>query len=329
MDALNQLRSAPFTAAMADDAGMSRRQLRRLLARNDLRQILYGVYVAAAVPDDLTLRANAAALVLPDHAVVCDASAAWLHGIDLLHVAELVLVPRLDAISVDGHVGSRRDGVFGGKRTLRADEVMTIGGIRVTTPLRTACDVARLRGRLRGIAALDEFRRRFTITEADLRAMLPRFAGQRGVVQLRELVALSTDQADSQPESWVRLLIHDAGLPVPQPQVWAWLPERGAARMENAYEPLRIAVEYDGAEFHSSDEDREHDDERRSALRDAGWTVIVVRREQLGPDKREVWLRQLAAAIRDRQPRALSKRVYARDPAAPSYRRRRTTQPRR
>ncbi|TNM46083.1 type IV toxin-antitoxin system AbiEi family antitoxin domain-containing protein [Nocardioides albidus] len=313
---------APFTAAMATSAGISARALKRLSASGQIRQILHGVYVAVGVRDTIDLRARAARLVLPDHCVVCDVCAAWLHGIDLLDFAELDVVPDLDVVAVAGHQAPERKGVFGGKRTLQADDIMVIDGLRVTTPIRTACDVARLRGRLRAIACLDAFRKEYGITIEELRAMLPRYVAQRGVIQLRELIPLSTDRADSQPESWVRLIIHDEQLPMPEPQVWTLLPDLGWVRTENAYAHLRIAVEYDGEEHHTSEEDREHDRKRRRALRAAGWIIIVIRKDDLGERARSWWLRELAAALQERAPQLKTKRIYSRGPDEPSYHRR-------
>ena len=57
---------------------------------------------------------------------------------------------------------------------------------------------------------------------------------------------------------------------MPAPQVWVWVPGWGRAKIENAYEHLRIAVEYDGEEFHSEDDDVGHDEVRREALRQSG-----------------------------------------------------------
>lgn len=312
----------PFTAAMARAGGITQHQLDRLSSTGQVTQPFHGVYVATATPDSTGLRARAAALVLPAHAVVCDLSAASLHGIDLFSLAELDRIPDLDSVSIEHHTSSRRQGVFGGKRALLPDEVMDLEGVRVTTPIRTACDIARLLGRLRAIAALDAFRRSYAITEADLRAMLPRFARQRGVVQLRELVPLSTDLADSQPESWVRLLIHDEGLSMPAPQVSVLLDEWGWVRMENAYEHLRIAIEYDGAEFHTTAGHREHDELRRAALDRAGWTVLVLRKEDLSAQARSTWLRRLAREIQAREANPRIKRRYSRGADRASYRRR-------
>ncbi|WP_157537008.1 type IV toxin-antitoxin system AbiEi family antitoxin domain-containing protein [Nocardioides sp. Root190] len=321
---LSLFNGLPFTAAMARDAGITRNRLHKMVASGLLRVVLHGVYVGAAVRDSLDLRARAAALVLPPHVVVADRGASWLHGIDILDLAELDAIPALDAVSTGGKGRSRRSGVRGGKRDLSTAEVWVLpSGVRVTSPVRTACDVACLFGRYRAIAALDEFRRKHGLSVADLYAALPRFRGRRGVIQLRELIPLTVDCADSQPESWTRLMIHDHGLPMPHAQVDLIVPGWGAARVENAYPHLRIAIEYDGEENHTSDEDREHDLTRRAALAAAGWLVIVLRKSDFTPARRAVWLADLASAIAERTPVQPSRRHYSRGPDHPSYPRRR------
>jgi len=311
----------PFTSAMARAGGVSRDQVRYWLAGGRLRVVLHRVYVDAAVPDSLDLRAAAAALVLPEHAVVSDRCAAWLLGVDVLDLEERDVVPPLEVVSIGGKDPTSRQGVLGGKRDLRADEVVRLpNGVRATGPLRTACDVGCLRGRYRAVAAIDAFRRTYGLTVADFDAILPRYRGRRGVIQLRELITLSTDRADSPPESWVRLMIHDDGLPVPEAQADVVVSGWGAGRLENAYPHLRIAVEYDGERFHSRTEDRERDDERRAALDAAGWIVLVLRRGDLAASQRGAWLRELDAAIAARSPEPTYKRRYARGPAGSSYR---------
>jgi len=311
----------PFTVADAAALGVSRRRLRARLASGEVKQLLFGVYVPGRWPDGPIARARAAAHVMPDHCVLVDRTAASLLDLDVLDYAELDVPPDVEVASVDGAGPTRRDGVLGGKRDLRPDEIMTVGGVRVTTPIRTACDIACLRGRWRAIGALDAFRTKYGIAEAELAAMLPRYRGRRGVTQLRELIPLSRAGVDSQPESWIRIEIHDEGFPMPAAQVWSWVPGWGRVKVENAYEHLRIAVEYDGEEHHSEECDRLRDEARREALREAGWIIIVVRRDGLSGPGREDWLRELAAAFDERSPYQLKRRVYARSPQARPRRR--------
>ncbi|WP_183096343.1 hypothetical protein [Nocardioides stalactiti] len=308
----------PFTTADLMARGISRHRLQQRLLDGTVRQLLYGVYVPADWGDSPAAKARAAALVVPAHCVVTDRSAASLHGIDLHDAVERDVAPVLEIVSVGGARATRRAGVLGGNRALRPDEITVIDGVRVTTVLRTACDIACLRGRWRAIGALDAFRTAYGISEADLVAMLPRFRARRGVTQLRELVPLSRTGVDSQPESWIRITIYDEGYPMPAAQVWVWVDGWGRAKIENAWEHLRIGVEYDGLEFHSSPEDRAHDQKRRAALAAAGWIIIVVRRDGLTLEGRATWLAELGAAYGSRAP-AFGRRTYAR---APEQRRR-------
>ncbi|KAA1421782.1 hypothetical protein F0U44_05800 [Nocardioides humilatus] len=313
----------PFTAADLPSYDATRQQLRGLLQCGVVKQLLFGVYVPGTWADTPTNRARAAAAVLPDHCVLVDRTAASLHGIDVFDYAELDVPPDVEVASIDGATATRRSGFLGGKRDLLADEIMTIEGARVTTPIRTACDIACLRGRRRAIGVLDAFRARFGITESELSFMLRRFGGRRGVTQLRELIPLSRPDVDSQPESWIRIDINDEGFPMPESQVWVWLPDGRQVRVENAFEHLRIAVEYDGEAHHSSEADRNHDRVRRDALADAGWIIIVVRREGLTDLGRNQWLAELEAAFVDRAPHLATKRAYARSPLTRPRRHRR------
>jgi len=173
----------PFTAADARALGVLEGELRTMLSTGEIKQILYGVYAPGSWPDTPSTRARAAALVLPDHCVVSDRSAASLHGIDVLDFAELDVPPELEVVSVGG-TATRRPEVLGGKRDLLPNEIVRVGGVPVTSPARTACDIACLRGRHRAIGTLDAFREKFGLSQADLISLLPRYRGRRGVPEV-------------------------------------------------------------------------------------------------------------------------------------------------
>jgi len=311
----------PFLYSEAAGLGLSRRRLRTALGSGELRQVLRGVYCAARLPDSVELRAVAACLVIPEQAVVSDHAAAWLHGIDSYDAFALEVPPAIEVVSLAEHDRSRRAGLLGGKRELTPDEVMVVNGVRVTTPVRTAADLACRRGRFAAMAVLDAFMRSHGVTIEDYQRMVRRFAGRRGVTQLRELVVYADPDCESHGESWTKLAIIDAGLPVPTPQQWVVLPGFGRVRLDFAYRWLKIAVEYDGEEHHSSDEDREADQQRRQALRDAGWIVIVVRKDGFTGPTLDAWLTELREALAERTPS--QRRTYARAPRerrAPSRR---------
>ncbi|WP_341243000.1 DUF559 domain-containing protein [uncultured Nocardioides sp.] len=298
MDACPPPLLEPSTLARAEGLGWTRRRLQRAVDDGRVRRVLRGVYVDASVPDSIDLRIAAAGLVMPPRMVVCDRSAAWLHGVDHWEPSALDVPPDLELVARSG-TRTRLAGTHGALRTLTADDVMVLAGVAVTTPLRTAADLACLRGRLGAAAVLDQFARSHAVTPDELRRITARFAGRRGVTQLRELGPDVCGLLESPGESWVRRLMVDHQLPMPTPQVVVQLPE-GEFRLDLAYPRLRIAVEYDGEEHHSSPEDRERDRLRREALARAGWIVIVVRKGQLSGPGLDQWIRQLRAAVAER-----------------------------
>jgi hypothetical protein len=222
------------------------------------------------------MRVQAARLVMRPYWVLCDRSAAWLHGVDTFHYHELGILPPLETFVLRDRSRVRRDGFVGGERDLSARDLVVVDGVQVTTPLRTALDLGCRRGSREGLAVLDGFIRVHGLSQATYYAELERFRGRRGVVQLRRLVAIADGSAESPGESWTRMAIAEAGLPPPALQYW--VRDRGVNRyrVDMAYPYHRVCVEYDGREFHETDAAQAHDRERRRWLRENGWIVIVV-----------------------------------------------------
>ena len=254
---------APFTGLQANEWGVSRQTLRTMVSLGLLRRMLQGVYVAAQAPDDMDLRAHALALVVPKEAVVTDRTAAWLHGVDLLPRSSGTTPPPVQVFhTTDTRV--RRPGVAAGRRGLAPGDITVVQGIQVTTGVRTALDLGRLLWRYDALAALDGFLRLGVPIEV-LIAEMARFKGYRGVRQLRVLVPLGDGRAESPGESALRLNWIEAGLPRPDLQTWVYDDNGvGIYRLDITLPELLYAAEYDGEEHHSSDEDQENDEDRRS-----------------------------------------------------------------
>ncbi len=278
----------PFTAAQADSQGVGRRVLGRLTRQGLLRRMVRGVYIDACVPDSLPVRAKALSLVVPDSAIVTDRTAAWLHGVDLLAPGDHLLLPPVAIFQQPGHTRVRTACSSGGERTLSAHDIIEVAGIPVTTPLRTALDLGRLLRRDHAIGALDALLRLGEFTHPMLLSEIERFKGFRGVVQLRALAPLADARAESPAESVLRLRWLDAGLPAPDVQI-AIIDRYGRElyRVDLGVKQRRYAAEYDGVEFHSSPEQRHHDQLRRSWMRsEQGWVVdVFTRRDVYGPNQ--------------------------------------------
>ena len=175
----------PFTMAQATSGGLSRDVIARLTRQGVLRRVLKGVYVDAALPDSLQLRSSALSLVVPESAIVTDRTAAWLHGVSVLAANDHLRAASVSLFQLPGHTRVRTRGNVGGERTLLDTDIELVGGIRVTTPLRTALDLGRLTSRDDAIGCLDALLRLGRFTQRELLTELPRFRGFRGVVQLR------------------------------------------------------------------------------------------------------------------------------------------------
>lgn len=271
----------PFTARQAEDAGVSPPRLRRLTARGLLRQPLHGVYVAAQAPDSVRSRCRALRLVLSPEAVVTDRAAAWLHGMPVLRRGAHLGAPPIE-VCHRTDTRTRRAQLDGHRRTLAEYDVAEVHGVLVTTPLRTALDLGRLLWRFDALASLDAALRA-GVEHDRLLSEIDRFAGYRGVVQLRTLAPLADARAESPGESALRLRWYDALLPRPDLQIWVADGDGVPVyRLDLGLERLRLAAEYDGEAHHSSAADRMHDVRRREWLAtEVGWTVLVFTRQQV------------------------------------------------
>ena len=265
----------PFTTADAKREGVPRHVLTKLVEHGLLRRPVKSVYLATQAGDSIALRSQCLALVVPEDCVVCDRHAGWLLG------AEMILAPNehleLRPISIfrpSGNGRLRNDLAESGERNLIPADVMEVSGIAVTTPLRTAWDLGRVRFRETAISGLDAMLRLRCFSQEELVEGVGRFARMRWVTRLREMAPLADGRAASPGESVLRLRWLDCGLPAPEPQVEVHRDGVLIAILDIANRAIGFAAEYDGAEWHTSPEQREHDRIRREAAEEENWLVL-------------------------------------------------------
>ncbi len=282
----------PFTAADARRSGIHSSELSVLCEQGYLRRLLKGVYVAAQVPDSLELRAAALRLVVPRDAIVTDRTAGWLLGAPMvLAPGDHLVVPAVSMFVNREGARLRNKLSASGERTLRPDEVIEVLGLRVTTPLRTACDLGRLLSRDRAFAALDAMLRLGVFTHEELRQATGQFRGMRGVRQLRGFVPLADGRAESPGESILRLRWLDLlTMPHPELQIEIERSGRWSYWLDLGVVQLRFAVEYDGEEWHRrTPEQRERDRRRRTWLREErDWIIEPVTKENVFGQDRDI-----------------------------------------
>lgn len=269
--------SEPFTARQAVDTGVTRGRVRELVKSGLVRRVLRGVYVDSSVPDTTALRAQSLALVVPGGVVVCLRTAAWLWGIDVSAMGAHLAVSPVDLMGPAGSAASRRTGISGHTGPLDDGAVVHRDGVWLTTPARTAADLARCLRRPDALASLDAMLQLPELPADLVMSELMGFAGYRGVVQARELVTLADPRSESPMESRTRLRAIDAGFPVFEPQVEVF-DDIGTfvARLDLGRREDRKAIEYDGDAAHASAEQQAHDRRRRCGVERCGWALAVV-----------------------------------------------------
>jgi hypothetical protein len=273
----------PFTMADAHRAGLSTSAVRRMLGCGEVRHVIGDVYLDSGTQLSREIRLAALEKVVPPNCVACDETAAWVEGVDLFPEPDPIWVPPIHVFRTAGDDRLRRRGCATGKRELDLEtDVTRLDRLMVTTKIRTACDLGRLRRRSDAYVALCMLARAGGFGRSELSAQLGRFKGMRGVIQLRDLVGIVETRVESHAEARVLLQIHDAGLPIPECQ-WVVRHQSGFElfRLDFAYPAIKLCIEYDGVAFHSTAEQVHRDRERRAYLRRHGWLVVVLRKEHV------------------------------------------------
>jgi hypothetical protein len=194
------------------------------------------VYVPRDAELTAVLRAKACWLRSRRRGVLAGFSASALHGskwIDATLPAAIIDTNRRPAAGVQ--IWEER---------IEVDETAVANGMRVTTPARTALDLAR-RCRLGvAVAAIDALVQATDLKMADVELLVDRYRGRQGMKAARVALELVDGGAQSPKETWLRLLLMSAGFPPPHTQIPV-LNEWGCADayLDMGWEDIKVAVE--------------------------------------------------------------------------------------
>jgi very-short-patch-repair endonuclease len=169
-------------------------------------------------------------------------------------------------------------GIIARDERFSPDEVTSFRGLTVATAARVGFDLARHLPGAAAVAQLDDLARATRITKQDLLTLVDRYPGARGNKRARSLIDLMDAGAESPKESWLRVVLINAGFPRSSTQVRVrdghWV-----AFLDMGWEPELVAVEYDG-DHHRRDRGQYVKDIRRAEILDRlGWRVVRVVKE--------------------------------------------------
>ena len=255
----------PFTGSEALACGaLSRHQL-----RTRYHAVFPNVYLANDIELSLRARIFAAWLWSRRTATIVGAAAAASHGAKWIPgnvPVELI------------HNNSRPPrGVLTRRDVLVDGETQTIAGLAVTTPERTAFDIGRRGAVHSAVVRLDALARATGFKVDDVLRVAKCHPRSPGLRRLETALELVDPGAQSPRESYLTLLLIDAGLPRPQTQI----PVPGmdgipVAYLDLGWEELMVAVEYDGDHHRTDRRQYVKDIRRQEMLERMGWIIVRV-----------------------------------------------------
>ena len=181
---------------------------------------------------------------------------------------------KLHVLNPVGHQLRNSDGLVVHRR--EGAPLTEIGGRPATTAEWTAIEVARGLRRPRALAALDAALRSGTCDRDRPRAIASCHAGRRGIVNVRELIPLAAAEPNRRWRVRRGLAMLDGGLAPPVLQYEIVDRNRQTWWVDFAWPDRRVAVEYDGFDWHSAPDRFRRDRHMRAALCEIGWAVVSI-----------------------------------------------------
>lgn len=261
-----ELTYAPFVGRDEVAAGFV---TRAQLAGPAFRRLLPDIYAWAQLRLDHQAWCLAAGLFLRDRGAVSGRAAAALWGADVLVRGEPIeiTVPKSTRFRTPS-------GLTVVRSALPPEDIAQRAGIPVTTPRRTAFDLARRLPLIEAVVAVDAMLAARLISRGTVSAFIRDGRYWPGLPQLRKVAMLCDPGAESPMETRLRMILIAGRLPWPVTQ-YEVRDESGlfVARLDLAYPEHKLGIEYEG-DHHRRREAFQRDLRRINALRACGWTVL-------------------------------------------------------
>lgn len=254
------------------DRILGRRAVLEGLARGALAQPWRGVVVHAADLLKLPTLAQAALLAIGPPAVLSGVTSLALHGISAAEGTTVHLT-----VPYSRRVGSR-PGLVVHRAEFHPSDIVELDELPLFSLDRALADHLCDGDERTAFAALEEAMHNLApdhraVLHTNVRDRLLDRRDRRGIHRAQMLLALATGEAESPSESILRLIVVEAGLPVPVAQYEIdTIDGRKLYVLDLAWPELRIALEYDGYAAHEGRQD--YDAERDARMAARGWITV-------------------------------------------------------
>jgi hypothetical protein len=249
--------------------GLSAATIRHQIAIGRLIPVHAGVYAVGYVNRMPVARACAVVLACGERAALSHGSAATLWGFNRYWDEPF-------EVTVAGACRRRAGITVHRSRVLRRRDVTTQLGIRVTSPARTALDIAPRLSDRRLRRVVNDGLRGPHLHHDDLAEVLRRNPTHAGAKRLRRFVDDPTAPTNSPLEDDFAEFAKRYGLPDPVTNTYLFGHE-----IDVLYPAERLIVEVDSYQFHSDRDSFEADRERDVVMLEAGYPTIRVTRERM------------------------------------------------
>lgn len=253
-------------------AGLTRGEIRTLIASGQLRRRRYGVY-AAGHEAEIPLAVEAEALL------ACGDGAALSYGSAGPRWGMTPPLPLGSPVSITTRSRHRHAGItVHCSGTLLPADVRIRDGLPVTAPARTLLDLA-------GELTLRQLERAFDqaliqrlMRPVELQMLLERTQGRPGQVRLRALLEREHGPGITRSEAEDRFLALVRAAQLPQPEVNVRL---HGWEVDCLWRAAGLVVEIDGYRYHATRATFERDRRKDADLREHGLTVLRITWRQL------------------------------------------------
>jgi very-short-patch-repair endonuclease len=254
----------PFTRVEGLAAGLTPAALRG----PRFRRLGHGVYVDAAVSVSPLIAARTVLRGYGARAHASHATAARIHGLPIPALAD-EHVSVADPAHRKSRAGAR-------VHISRAAEVVTIEDVRVSSARQAFLELAGMLELVDLVVLGDALVRARRSTPEDLVAFCAARSGRTASAAQRAALLVRT-RVDSPMETRLRLLLVFSGLPEPEVNRSIRADNGDPLRSYDlAWPSARVIVEYDGRHHVERIDQWESDLDRREAIDDDGWRILVV-----------------------------------------------------